>query len=188
VFSEDIYDLDAKIEPWPHRYFMILVDGDLVAACGLYLRNTYVERYGLVTDEEIAAMLREAGLDGRYDPSNRREVTKVVVARRSRNQRITPVLMCCSLAREFADMEADRPPVVTICVVRTMRRLMKRHGIHTRHIKPFPFYKVHEAYRSESNPMDSYLILPDLDVPPIFRNLAFPGEYDLDAFFTRGGA
>jgi hypothetical protein len=186
VFSEDVYDLEAKIEPWPHRYFMILVEGDLVAACGLYMRNTYVERYGLVTDEEIAAVLREAGVDGRYDPSNRREVTKLVVARPFRNLRITPVLMGCSLAREFADMEADRPPLVTCCVVRTMRRLIERHGIRLRHLKPFPLYKVHEKYRSESNPMDSYVVIPDLDVPALFRDLVIPGEYDLDVFLGGG--
>jgi hypothetical protein len=182
VFSEDVYDLDNKIEPWPHRYLIGSLDGDVVAVCGMYMRSTYVERYGLVTGEDIVAALREAGVDGRYDPSNRREITKLVVARRFRNRKITPALMACSLARRFAEMEAERPPLVTFCAVRTMRRLIERHGIRTRHLKPFPLYKVHEAYRSESNPMDSYLIIPELDVPRSFRDLSIPGEYDLDSF------
>jgi hypothetical protein len=182
VFSEDVYDLDAKIEPWPHRYLMGVLDGELVAVCGLYMRNTYVERFGLVTNEEVAASLREAGMDGRYDPSNRREITKLVVARPYRNLRITPALMGFSLARAFADLEAERPPVVTFCANRTMRRLIERHGIRTRHLRPFPLYKIHEAYRSESNPMDSYLIIPELDVPASFRDLVIPGEYDVDSF------
>jgi len=182
VFSEDVYDLDAKIEPWPHRYLMGLLDEELVAVCGLYIRNTYVERYGLVTDEEVAALLREAGVDGRYDPSNRREFTKLVVARPYRNLRITPTLMGFALARTFVDMDAERPPLVTFCAVRTMRRLIERQGIRTRYLKPFPLYKIHEAYRSESNPMDSYLLIPDLDVPASFRDLVIPGEYDVDSF------
>ena len=179
VFSEDVYDLEAKIEPWPHRYLMGFVEGELVAVCGLYLRNTYVERFGLVTDEDVRAALREAGAAGRYDPRNRREITKLVVAPRFRNLRVTPVLMSCAMARAFSDVEADGAPVVTFCAVRTMRRLIERLGIRTRHLKPFPRYKIHEAYRSDSNPMDSYLILPDLDVPARFRELVIPGEHDV---------
>jgi GNAT superfamily N-acetyltransferase len=186
VFSEDIYDLDAKIEPWPHRYLMVLLGDDLVAVCGLYLRNTYVERYGLVSDDDIAALLREAGVDGSYEPSNRREFTKLVVARPFRNLRITSALMAFALARAFLDMDTERAPLVTFCVVRTMRRLIERHGIRTRHLKPFPLYKVHDKYRSESNPMDSYLVIPDLDVPALFRDLVIPGEYDLDVFLGGG--
>jgi hypothetical protein len=186
VFSEDIYDLDAKIEPWPHRYLMGLLEGKVVAVCGLYMRNTYVERFGLVTDGEITAVLRDAGVEGRYDPSNRREITKLVVARPHRNLRITPALMAFSLARAFAEMEAERPPLVTFCAVRTMRRLIERHGIRTRHIKAFPRYKIHEAYRSESNPMDSYLIIPALDLPASYRDLEIPGEYEVDS--SSGGA
>lgn len=180
VFSEDVYDLEAKIEPWPHRYLMGILGSELVAVCGLYTRNTYVERFGLVSDAEVAAALREAGVDGRYDPSNRREFTKLVVARPYRNLRITATLMGFALARAFADMESERPPLVTFCAVRTMRRLIERLGIHTRHLKPFPSYKIHEAYRSESNPMDSYLVIPDLDVPASFRDLVIPGEYDVE--------
>ena len=34
VFSKDRDDLQAKIEPWPHRFLMALHAGELVAACG----------------------------------------------------------------------------------------------------------------------------------------------------------
>jgi hypothetical protein len=181
VFSKDIYDLEAKIEPWPHRYLMGLVDGELVAVCGLYLRDTYVERFGLVSDADVARVLREAGVNGRYHPAHRREFTKLVVARPFRNRKITPTLMAFALARSFVEIDAERPPLVTFCAVRTMRRLIERLGIRTRHLKPFPLYKIHEAYRSESNPMDSYLIVPELDVPASFRDRVIPGEYDVDS-------
>jgi hypothetical protein len=181
VFSEDHYDLDAKIEPWPHRFVMGIVQGELVAVVGLYVRNTYVERFGLVTDEEIRAVLREAGLEGRYQPLHRREVTKLVVAPPYRHGRLSQLVTGCAFSRAFACLEDDRPTVVTLCSVRTIRGFVERLGIRTRYLKPFPFYKIHEKYRSESNPMDSYFVLPDVDVPPFLRDLAIPGEYDLDA-------
>jgi hypothetical protein len=187
VFSEDVYDLENKIEPWPHKYLMVLVNSDIVALCGMYVRNTYVERFGLVTDDDVALALRQAGVEGRYDPSNRREITKLVVAHPFRNRRLAPTVLAFSLAREFLEMDAERPPLATFCAIRTMRRLVERQGIRTRPLKPFPLYKIHEAYRSESNPMDSYLVIPDLDAPPLYRDLSIPGEYDLDSFW-RGQA
>src|SRR5947208_16993368 len=60
-FSDDAYDLDARIERWPHRYLMGIVAGDLVASVGLYLRDTYVESFGNVSDQEIDGLIREAG-------------------------------------------------------------------------------------------------------------------------------
>ena len=54
VFSRDTYDLDRKIEPWPHRFLMGKLGDELAAVCGLYMRNTYVERFGLVTHDEVA--------------------------------------------------------------------------------------------------------------------------------------
>lgn len=179
VFSRDTYDLDAKIEPWPHRFLMGLVGDDLVAVCGLYVRETYVERFGLVTDDEIQASLREAGVEGRYDPGARREITKLVVAPRWRNGGLGALFFTMAHARSFAEMEADRPQLITLCMVQSMRLLLERHGLRMRRIKPFPYYKVHEQYRSESNPMDSYLVIPALDVPSQFRDLRIPGEHDL---------
>jgi len=61
VFSDDSYDLNAKIEPWPHRFLMGLVNQELVACVGIYLRNTYVERFGDVSDAEIGEGIRQAG-------------------------------------------------------------------------------------------------------------------------------
>jgi hypothetical protein len=180
VFSEDHYDLDAKIEPWPHRFVMGTVQGELVAVVGLYVRNTYVERFGLVTDDEVLAVLREEALDGRYRPLRRREVTKLVVAPTFRHGSLSRLVTGCAFSRAFACVDADGPTIVTLCSVRTIRGYVERLGIRTRYLKPFPMYKIHEKYRSEANPMDSYFVLPDLDVPPFLRDLAIPGEYDLD--------
>ncbi|HEX9244215.1 MAG TPA: hypothetical protein VF875_17355 [Anaeromyxobacter sp.] len=186
VFSEDHYDLDAKIEPWPHRFVMGTAQGELVAVVGLYVRNTYVERFGLVTDEDVLAVLREGGIDGPYQPLHRREVTKLVVTPALRHGRLSKLVTGLAFSRAFACVDAEGPTVVTLCSVRTIRGFVERLGIRTRYLKPFPHYKIHEKYRSESNPMDSYFVLPDLDVPPFLRDLAIPGEYDLDALAELG--
>ncbi len=181
VFSDDIYDLDAKVEPWPHRYLMALAGEELAVVCGLYLRHTYVERFGLVTDAEIEAHLEDAGVRGSYDPRDRREVTKLVVAPPWRKLHLSPAIIAAAHSRDFMEMEAERPPLLTYCCVRTIAEgIMTRHGIRARRLKAFPKYKVHELYRSESNPMDSYLVIPAVDVPPAYRDLRIPGEYALD--------
>ncbi len=179
VFSSDTYDLDRKIEPWPHRFLMGFVGNELSAVCGLYARNTYVERFGRVSHDEVAAALRQAGADAAYDPSARRELTKLVVAPRLRNSGLGPLFIAISHARAFVELDAAGPTLLTFCIVQSMRRLVERHGIRPRLLKPFPHYKVHELYRSERNPMDSYLVIPDLDVPTHFRDLRIPGEHDL---------
>lgn len=185
VFSSDTYDLDRKIEPWPHRFLMGFVGEELAAVCGLYVRNTYVERFGLVTHDEVGAALRQVGVDG-YDPAARRELTKLVVAPRLRNSGLGPLFIAISHARAFVELDAPAPPLVTFCIVQSMRRLVERHGVRPRPLKPFPHYKVHELYRSERNPMDSYLVIPHLDVPQHFRDLRIPGEHDLAPWL--GGA
>ena len=79
MFSEDIHNLEARIEPYPHRYLMGTVNGELVAAVGLYTRDTYVERYGAITDEEIQSQLLMAGVADQYQGAVKRELTKLVV-------------------------------------------------------------------------------------------------------------
>lgn len=179
VFSQDHYDLDAKIEPWPHRFLMGLVDGEIAAVCGLYMKDTYVERFGGVSRDDFGACLEAAGVDGTTGASQVREFTKLVVSPRWLNSGLGPLFIAIAHARAFLEIEAARPPLVTFCIVRSVRRLVERHGIRPRHLKPFPLYKVHELYRSESNPMDSYLVIPELDVPKHFRELCIPGEHDL---------
>jgi len=181
VFSDDIYDLDAKIEPWPHRYLMAFSGDDLVVVCGMYLHHTYVERFGLVSDEEIGAHLEDAGVGGSYDPGVRRELTKLVVAPPWRKLHLSPAILAAAHSRDFTDVDSVRPPLITYCCVRSIaERVVRRHGIRARPVKPFPNYKVHELYRSEANPMDSYLVIPDRDVPAAYRDLRIPGEYTLD--------
>jgi GNAT superfamily N-acetyltransferase len=182
VFSDDAFDLDAKIEPWPHRYLMGMVAGELVACVGLYLRDTYVARFGNVSDAEIDALIREANAAAIFAAERKREITKVVVRANARGRGYGRFLLACAHARDFLQMEteADRPVVLVGCARSSIwRGLWGGAGIRTRPLKEFPFYKVHELYRSPTDPMDSRLVIPDLDVPRAWYERAIPGEYEV---------
>ncbi len=45
TFSSDTYDLERKVERWPHQFIMATIDDQVVAAVGLYTRDTYVEHF-----------------------------------------------------------------------------------------------------------------------------------------------
>lgn len=181
VFSDDGYDLEAKIEPWPHRYVMGLADGEHVAACGLYLSDTYVERFGQVSDGEIQALVDGAGAGARYSAARKRELTKLVVDPRFRGTGLGRVFLAAAHAHDYVQLDAREPNLLIACAKRSIwENLHDRLGIRTRVIKPFPLYKVHELYRSEADPMDSRLIIPDLDIPPRWYDLALPARLDLE--------
>lgn len=182
VFSDDSYDLDAKIEPWPHRYLMGIVGGELVACAGLYLSQTYVERFGNVTDAEIDALIREAGGAPPYMAARKREITKVSVRRSARGHGYGRFFLGCAHARDFLQIDtAPGEPAVLVSCARSSiwENMWHGCGIRTRPLKPFPFYKVHELYRSPTDPMDSRLVVPTLDVPDHLYNRPIPGEYEV---------
>ncbi|HXI58745.1 MAG TPA: GNAT family N-acetyltransferase [Polyangia bacterium] len=184
VFSDDGYDLDAKIEPWPHRYLMGYADGQLVAAAGLYLHNTYVERFGGVSRQEIQAVIETAGGAPRYDAARKREITKVSVLPDKRGFGYGRMLLAAAHSRAFlqVDTPADTPHVLVCCAKKTIwDGLWHRVGIRTRPIKEFPYYKVHELYRSEEDPMDSRIIVPEIDIPARWYDRSLPGEYEIES-------
>lgn len=180
VFSEDHYDLEAKIEPWPHRFLMALHGEELVAACGLYLHDTYVERFGKVTDEDLRCLLEREGVGAEYDVMRRREFTKMSVRHTWRGRGIAPWLTGAGHSRHFTDVEEDRA-IMVFCAKRSIiDNIFHRAGLRTRTIREFPFYKVHELYRSPADPMESRLVIPRVDIPERWYELALPGEYDIE--------
>jgi hypothetical protein len=180
VFSEDHYDLEAKIEPWPHRFLMVLHDRELIAACGLYMYNTYVERFGQVTDGDLQAMLDCANVGSEYDVTRRREFTKMSVRHSWRGRGIAPWLTGAGHSKHFTDVEADRSVMVFCAKMSIIDNIFHRAGLCTRTIKEFPFYKVHELYRSPADPMESRMIIPKLDIPERWYELPIPGEYEIE--------
>lgn len=180
VFSEDHYDLEAKIEPWPHRFLMVLHGRELIAACGLYLHDTYVERFGSVGESDLAAMLSGAGVADRFDPAKRREFTKMSVRHTWRGRGLAPWITGAGHSRHFTEVDVDRAVMVFCAKLSIIDHIFHRAGLRTRSIKDFPIYKVHELYRSPSDPMESRLIIPALDVPARWYDLAIPGEYEVE--------
>lgn len=180
VFSEDQHDLEAKIEPWPHRYLMVLVGDTLAATIGIYLRNTYVERFGQVERAEFERALGRPDTIEQYDVARLREITKLIVKPEFRGQNLARFTLGCGHSRAFCQAEADAPALITFCSKRSIvEHVYEPTGLHSRRIKPFPMYKVHELYRSPEDPMDSYLMIPEQDVPARWYQLALPGEYEV---------
>jgi hypothetical protein len=178
VFSDDRYDLVGKVEPWPHRYVMGLVNGELACVAGLYMHSTYVERFGQVDAEDIRAVRRQAGLpDGDQLPS--REITKVVVHGDYRGLGLSQVIVSAAHTRAFLDADGAAPNVLLSSKRSLVRSMHNRVGITPRAIKPFPIYKIHEFYASPADPMDSYLILPELDIPAVLYEREIPGEHEI---------
>jgi hypothetical protein len=166
-FSRDSVNLDARIEPYPDRYVMGLVDGDVVVTAGLYLKSSYVERFGEVTDEDIDKLLKDADVHGRYSSKRKREFTKLVVRRDWEGRGILLHFFMATQCRDFLQLSAAEPCVVTVCAKASIfQNLYAEAGIRTRLIKPFPIYEVHSLYSSQDDPMESRLVIPELDIPP----------------------
>lgn len=183
VFSTDITDLNAKIEPYPHRYIMGMVDGQLAACCGLYVDKTYVVDYGKVSKDNIDQILIEANCLDRYRHWKLRELTKLVIAEKWKGTGIAQFFLAACHNAQFLSADADGPWLLTTCAtVSIFNNLHERIGIHTRPIKPFPYYRVHEQYRSEDNPMESRLIIPELDIPPEWLEMGLPGTHEVVRF------
>jgi len=181
TFSESDFDIEAKIELYPHRYLMGLVDGELVATMGLYLHSTNPERYGKVTEQEINALVKEAGVAEKYSGKYIRELSKFVVKPEWQNQGLGKLLMGVAHSQDFINYEQEEPNLLVTCANRSIFNYFTESlNINTRIIKPVPFYKIHEFYRSEDKPMESRLIIPELDIPAKWYSAKLPRKYDIN--------
>jgi GNAT superfamily N-acetyltransferase len=181
VFSRDMVDLDSKIEPYPDAYLIATVGDDVVGAVGLYIRNTYVERYGAVGAPDLQRVVDDAGEASNYAIADTAEVTKLTVHPDWTGKGISHRLMEASHSRAFLMADLDRPPVLLCCATqRIFESMHVQLGITTRMLGPFPDYPVHERYRSPENPMSSRVMLPTLDIPSEWWDNELPQRYPLD--------
>lgn len=190
MFSEDVYDLEARIEPYPHRYIMGTVEGEIVVAMGMYTHDTYTQRYGEVTDEDIGAVLEQAGVAEAYAGYVTHELTKLVVRRGWGRYGLARLLHEVAHAESFLVGDEPRPVVVTMCaLVSFMEHMLAPKGrISARFLAPFPRYPVHAKYRNDQDPMETRMTIPSLDVPDELRQLRLPVEIELAAPAGRGEA
>jgi hypothetical protein len=189
VFSSDIADLDQAIEPYPDRYVMGLLEGKLVAAAGLYIRRTYVATYGGITDEEIDEKIAAANMGHRYSAKRKREYTKLVVRGNHNGLGIGRFFHAATHSKHFLEIGASEPHVLLVCAKQSIYRAMyPADRINTRILKPFPRYAVHEKYSSPDDPMDSRLIIPEIDIAPQWYSLALPGVFTIQEIKQLSGA
>jgi hypothetical protein len=169
-------DPDGGLETFPDRFVMGEVDGELVACAGLYTRQTYVERHGEVTRDEVAAVARAAGVAD-AEERVRYEYTKIVVAPAWTHLGLGRRFIGASHCAEFLCLDSGaHPPLLLVCAKLSVFRLWDAAGIHTRHLRPFPDYRNHARYRSPHDPMESRLVIPERDVDRRWYDLKLPSN------------
>lgn len=188
MFSEEIHDLESRIEPYPQRYLMGTVNGEIVATLALYTQNTYVERYGGITPEEIRAQLEEAGVSEQYATYSTRELTKLVVADGWNHHGLAHRIHDASYAEAFMESDAEAPVLIFCCGRRKLLSHMfaPRGRVRSRIMAPFPRYAIHSRYRKEDDPMESHLTIPAVDVPDDLRRQVLPIEVELPELDAQG--
>lgn len=182
MFSEDIYDLDARIEPYSNRYIMGKVGNEVVTAMGLYTHNTYVERYGDVSSADVRERLEEAGVEDLSAATRIRETTKLVVRRGWGGLGLSFLIRYASYTHRFLSDGLEGSFVAVVCARRSLLDEFFYPGkspIRARPLKPFPFYAVHAKYRTAEDPMESRLIIPELDIPEEIYRMSLPFEREI---------
>jgi GNAT superfamily N-acetyltransferase len=160
-FAEGSGDPATGTEGWPHRFLVAVADGTVVGAMGLYLRDTYVERFGGVTRAQVDAVVTAAG-ERRGRPL--RELAKLAVDPSCRGWALGDALLAAAHSRAFALLEARRPPLVLACARRSIFRRGAQAGIRARLISSFPESPGHAQARTARNPMENRVLIPEVDV------------------------
>ena len=188
-FSKEMANPNARVEPWPHEFLMAFIDGQLAACAGIYIRSTYVDRFGNVAPQEFQSVLDAALCSDQYTIENKCELTKLVVHPAYQRLGIDVFFGGAIHSKDFVNLKragdldnfsGDR--IIVNCARRKMYDYFYGPlGIHTRKVKDFPRYAAHQKYSSADDPMETHMIIPHLDIPPKWLNLAIPGNYDIHA-------
>ena len=182
-FSKDKYDLAAKIEPYPHRFVMAMVDGELAGVSGLYIRNTYIEKFGKVSEDDILSVFDKQNITrDDIDLETKYEITKVVCTPKWLGYGLGAFLWGSANSKAFLySAFKDKPfPMVMACAKLSAFDYFERNtGIVTQKLKDFPVYKIHEFYSSSDDPMESRIIVSERDVPDFWYHLDLNGIYEI---------
>ena len=178
TFTADLPDPHRKLEPWPDRWVAARVGGELVAAAGVYEQTTYVERFGGVTRSQIAELASDCGALGHERSVV--EYTRLVVAPGWEGRGLGSTFLAVTHSRGFLATGGGATPLILACgKLSVFGSIYERAGIRSRTIAPFPEYASHDRYRSSADPMESRLIIPELDLDPIVHALQLPLSLDL---------
>lgn len=179
TFSGEV-DPERKIEPLPDHYVYGTVDGELVAAAGLYTRFTYAERFGRLTEDDLLQACIAAGCPEAVSRP-RVEYTKLVVRPGWDGCGIGRHFLAATHSRDFLSAGSGVTPLILASgKVSVFRNLYEAMGIRTRTVKPFPLYKSHEKYRTPDDPMESRIALPEVDVDARWFDFRLPGTVEVE--------
>ncbi len=175
-FSEGQFDLQRNVEGWPDRFLMARDGVDLAGCLGLYESETYVERFGGVSAEDLERHLTEAGV-----PIVARrpcvELTRLTTRKELRSRRTAWLLAGAGHSIAFLGTVCGKPPLVLTSMRLSLSEgLIAPLSIRYRTLKPFPLYPIHDRYRVAGDPMVCRLSIPEIDVPSRWLNLQLPAE------------
>lgn len=162
-------------ERFPDRFAMGFINGRFAVCAGWYVGETYAQTFGRLTEAEIRAALDEAGCPEAISRV-RVEYTKLVIKPEFAGKGLGRRFLGMTHSRQFLEVDGE-VPLILLCGRRSMFGLFQSVGIRTRALKPFPWYRNHERYRSAADPMESRLVIPELDIDPHWFELRFSDEY-----------
>ncbi len=117
----------------------------------------------------------------RYSIEHTREITKIVVHPDHRGRGLGRLITGCACSEAFLQRGADVPQLILVCAKHSVwHGVFGAAGISNRILSDFPIYKIHDLYRTARDPMDSRLIIPDLDIPDYWYDLSLPTELDVE--------
>ncbi|MCA9490354.1 MAG: hypothetical protein KC621_10530 [Myxococcales bacterium] len=174
-FTDGTPDPHQRLEPWPDRFVMAQFEGRIVAVGGLYTGITYAERYSGLTRADLEAAVASAGVDPRGRDFV--EYGRLTVA--PGWEGIGPIFLTVTHSRGFLAPEGGRTPFVLACAKVSVFRLCERARIKTRTLGLFPSYPSHERYRTPTDPMETRITIPELDLDPLMHALQLPLNLDL---------
>lgn len=170
--SYDESDPNGSVERMPDRLVMGRSNGELVACAGLYIGETYIERYGEVDPAEVDRMVVDAGVL-EETPRVHVEYTKAVVRKDLTGRGLGRLFFGAAHNRDFLSIDG-RAPALLVCGKLSVLGLFRAVNIRTRRIREFPFYQNHARYRAPGDPMESHLIIPEIDIHPRWYDRSLP--------------
>lgn len=180
VMTTDQTDPNGGIERLPDRLMMGRIGEEIVACSGLYVGNTYVDAYGRIEPDEITNILHQAGVNADR-PRTHIELTKAVVRKDYLKRGFGRLILGSSHASAFLDAGPDSP-LLFLCGKVSILRIWRALGIRTRRIREFPVFKNHARYRAPGDPVESHLVIPELDIHPRWYRLDVPSTVAVDHF------
>ncbi len=174
--AEKDADPNGMSELYPDRYAMGTIRGELVCCAGLYLGRTYVEEHGGILAEDVNQALADAGASW---PRPRVEYTKIVVKQSHLRRGLGQLFVGATHSRSFPDIDGQ-PPAVLVCAKLSILRIWRLAGIRTRKLSGFVPYRNHDRYCAAGDPMESHLIIPEIDIHQRWYDQAFPATCAID--------